>query len=619
MNPDQEAVTRISRTLRFCSVALSCVIALAAIAPVSHAQLRVNQPPVLSGGEWNADAQYRTRQRQFDALIFDADRLSDAHVQWFPLTLDEEDRLRTGDDCASCGGGLESETIGINVSANVRVDFQHVDLTKLSTTGRTESSGLLRKSEDDRLVWTTAIHTPDAGAIKLRLDEVQLPNSVELYVYNQAQSIFGPYSAQDIDGLGGIWTNLLSGEALYIELRTVGAATQDDLDHTSFVLADVAHFSQASLQSELFARVQPDIQQEASSTTIQTKDASCYDTSDWSLIDYARKAIAYMIFYREGEWKACTGGLMANTRNDTSKQYFLSAEHCINSQTQANTLECVWRYQTTSCDLQYVHGFNYDHLPRTRGATLLASDRRGDYGFLRLSESPPAGSIYLGWNSVNDYTRDIGSDFRVLSHPRSRPLSYSKHTANGSILCAGVEKISAANNLGMAAKGSSGAPVMLVSDQVIGLASAVCCNSPPDSSTGECAAGWEDDPSKHYLTVGSFYHIYPSIRQWLAPDVGDDFNPTSGCNMSSIAGPGGNGFTDGLESFAASFGMVIMVFFALRRKSARHPFGVRTPISLPYRNAIFRLATPLNRRPEKVPTVFIQGKSGTENSALAPP
>ena len=126
----------------------------------------------------------------------------------------------------------------------------------------------------------------------------------------------------------------------------------------------------------------------------------------------------------------CTGTLLNNVAQDRTP-YFLTANHCVNSQAVAQTVEVYWFYQTTSCNSGVLR--NWVHSPP--GANLLATQSSNDFALLRLQNNAPAGALFSGWTSAAQST---GTGVFGLHHPGGYippDLPSYLRRAGGSITC----------------------------------------------------------------------------------------------------------------------------------------------------------------------------------------
>jgi len=60
-------------------------------------------------------------------------------------------------------------------------------------------------------------------------------------------------------------------------------------------------------------------------------------------------AVARIIFTRDGSSYACSGTLVADTDTASVVPYFLTANHCISTQTSASTMQSYWFYRSSAC------------------------------------------------------------------------------------------------------------------------------------------------------------------------------------------------------------------------------------------------------------------------------
>lgn len=107
-------------------------------------------------------------------------------------------------------------------------------------------------------------------------------------------------------------------------------------------------------------------------------------------------AVARMVFTQGGSSYLCTGTLLNNS-NVPRRHLFWSANHCISTQTVANTLQTYWFYEAASCG-----GSTVATRARTLtgGATLRHNNTSRDTLLLELKTAPPSGATYAGWSSA---------------------------------------------------------------------------------------------------------------------------------------------------------------------------------------------------------------------------
>lgn len=111
----------------------------------------------------------------------------------------------------------------------------------------------------------------------------------------------------------------------------------------------------------------------------------------------AEKAVARMVFTKGGSSYLCTGTLL-NNANSPRRHLFWSANHCIGSQTVANTLQTYWFYKATTCNGATV---NPGARTLTGGAYLRHNNSQRDTLLLELKTAPPSGAVYASWTSAS--------------------------------------------------------------------------------------------------------------------------------------------------------------------------------------------------------------------------
>jgi hypothetical protein len=120
-------------------------------------------------------------------------------------------------------------------------------------------------------------------------------------------------------------------------------------------------------------------------------------------------AFARIVFTEGGATYACNGMLVADRDPETMIPFFLTARHCISSQSAASTVQPFWPRNPVACDAGSV-----TLTPGGQGATLLHGDAGSDLSLIRLQQAPPVGASYAGWvvaaSAANpqDATREAG-------------------------------------------------------------------------------------------------------------------------------------------------------------------------------------------------------------------
>ncbi len=236
-------------------------------------------------------------------------------------------------------------------------------------------------------------------------------------------------------------------------------------------------------------------------------DATCYSNT---AINGAKDGVAHMQFVSGLYVYICSGGLLNDTVTATFEPYFLTANHCISTASEASSLECYWQFKTSTCG-----GACYNPVgavPRTLGADILRTSATSDYCFLKLRQNPPSGSTFLGWTSAAVAFSNGTTLYRV-SHPQGAPQAYSRHQVSTSKGTCGAwprgNWIYSQDMEGATEGGSSGSPVLNSSGQVVGQLS------------GGCGYNLNDvcDSVSNATVDGAFAAYYSQVSQWLDPST----------------------------------------------------------------------------------------------------
>ncbi|MEJ5151818.1 trypsin-like serine peptidase [Comamonas sp. MYb396] len=158
----------------------------------------------------------------------------------------------------------------------------------------------------------------------------------------------------------------------------------------------------------------------AGATEADPLESCRMDVSCTSNYQTERNAVAQMVYTQEsGQSYLCTGTLLNNPKADFVP-YFLTANHCISTQSVASTLQTRWFYHASSCNSGVPSA---QSARRSAGATLLHATATTDSALLRLNEMPPAGVDYAGWDATNLAPK--GQAIYGLHHPGGDLLKYS--------------------------------------------------------------------------------------------------------------------------------------------------------------------------------------------------
>jgi len=409
------------------------------------------------------------------------------------------------------------------------VRFTGVDAALLSDNARPVGRGLLRGTPDGGFVWAAAIRSEGAAAIRVQIKGLNLSDDADLYFFNQAGQAFGPYSRKGPNGTGEFWTNTVMSPDGVVLLRHYGPNGARDLKGTSFAIESVGHVGQ-SFADQLSSRISPESFCSFNAPCIE--NASCHNGTP---AQPAKSAVALMQWIQGAFIYTCTGGLLNDSDPSGQIPYFLTANHCISQAKNATNLETYFQFSiacgSTNCPAQT----NPGGIQRL-GATIKATGTGGDFTLLQLNQTPPAGSVFLGWNSTPVANSNNTPLYRI-SHPAWAPQAYSDQTVDTSApTCTGWprgERIYSREGVGATEGGSSGSPILNASSQVVGQLSGACGTNVND----DC------DHVNNATVDGAFAFYFTSVQ----PFLGTGCTPTA-----EICTDGVDNDCDGLTDCADS-------------------------------------------------------------------
>jgi lysyl endopeptidase len=134
------------------------------------------------------------------------------------------------------------------------------------------------------------------------------------------------------------------------------------------------------------------------------------------------KSVARMVFTKGGSSYLCTGTLLNNS-NSPRKHLFWTANHCISTQSVANTLQTYWFYEVTTCNGSTVSS---SARTLTGGAFLRHNNNARDTALLELKTTPPSGAVYAGWSSAAISATNTAIE--GIHHPAGDVKKYSLGT-----------------------------------------------------------------------------------------------------------------------------------------------------------------------------------------------
>jgi lysyl endopeptidase len=331
------------------------------------------------------------------------------------------------------------------------------------------------------LISSLSIHSPEATALRVALRPQGIPEGIELRFFkpSQPEQFFGPYSSRDFVRTALFWSPVIFGDTLGVE---VYAPSEELAQALSLDLVQLSH---------IFWAFEKDLDHIGNSGRCNI-DMTCRSS------EAVKDAVAKIIYTTEGRSYLCTGTLLEDTDPQSTIAYFLTANHCINSQESADTVNSFWFFEREDCD--GVIPSSVTQL--TQGGELIRTGTETDYSLLQLHDSLPAGVFLAGWDSTS---LAQGSQVYSIHHPLGDLKKWSGGENTGFAEAGGA--VNASGNYlrvvweeGTTEGGSSGAALLDTEQRLRGKLHGgyASCSNPtaPD----------------YY---GRFDLSYPALRPWL--------------------------------------------------------------------------------------------------------
>jgi hypothetical protein len=312
---------------------------------------------------------------------------------------------------------------------------------------------------------------------------------LELRVYDPyGDAVFGPTRYPRLDDSGKFWSTVIFGDTIGLEFyipptKSGAEPSPDRMPEITDIFHMYADFA------AIFGQPEQGCMQ----------DISCMPTWQNSI---EGRAVALLM-----QSTGCTGALLNRFPTDNAP-ILMTAQHCINNQTDANNLVVVWFWETATCGGPPP---NFNNLLRNNGALLLKTHLDSDWTILGLYEPDQSGN-YCGWSS--GYWDD-NSPATGIHHPAGTVKSISFGTKVDDTDCSAVpsdEQWEVQWNSGAITGGSSGSPIFDSNRRVRGTLSCGTCVSRPGPG---CDAESMQNPCSPSGTYGRLDAAIGIVRWYI--------------------------------------------------------------------------------------------------------
>ncbi|MCS6844855.1 MAG: S1 family peptidase, partial [Caldilineales bacterium] len=193
------------------------------------------------------------------------------------------------------------------------------------------NSGRWETLADGTRLWRLRLRSAGALSLNLGFDRYVMPDGGQLLLYTpDGSAVRGPFTAADNEAHGQLWTPLLEGEEIVVEVRVPAEAAPKLELHLASVNHGFLPFGQLPTSGAC------------------NVDVVCGAADGYPQVDAWRDQIRAVAAISTGGSIFCTGFLVNNTAQDL-KPYFMTARHCGVSSSNAPSLVTYWNYQNSFC------------------------------------------------------------------------------------------------------------------------------------------------------------------------------------------------------------------------------------------------------------------------------
>lgn len=349
------------------------------------------------------------------------------------------------------------------------------------------NSGVWLMTDSGYNVWQLTIRSEGAYSLNVIFEDFKLPAGARLFLYNEKESSFlGAYTQVNNKKGGKFAVSPVRGDQLTIqyevpeELGTPNSFTVRRVNHDFVGIVK----SDRRPLGELAEDCNVDVNCNVGARFSDLKDAVCRIIVDGQEI--------------------CSGTLINNAEED-KKPYVISAAHCYDSWSLAQTTVFAFNYESPYCA-----PLDGDPVHTISGAEMKAWAQDLDISLVEMSMVPPPAfhPYYAGW----DRSETLGDTVVSIHHPKGdikkMSLSYTKpeisdfakgYTPNGFLHIKHWD-------VGVTEIGSSGGGLFNTNDQLLGTLTggAAYCKEPYNDYYARFALAWDNyaDSSrqfKHWL------------------------------------------------------------------------------------------------------------------------
>lgn len=347
-------------------------------------------------------------------------------------------------------------------------------------------------------VWRLRIFSEKAKSLNLGFAQYLMPEGAAMLIYSPDQKkVMGPFTPADNEVHEQLWTPILHGEELVIEVQ-IPVNKRPDLGlELKYVNHDFIGFGLVNASGSC------------------NLDVICGAADGWPKVDLYRDIIQAAGAYHINGISTCSGALINNARNDCTP-YYLTADHCGISNGNAASVVVYWNYQNSVCRQPNSGasgaGGDGNFNQFNTGAIFRAGYGPSDFTLIELDDPLEASHnpFLAGWNAM----RVIPDSMIGIHHPGVEEKRISFDVDPGLITGWASPQDSTHVqvsdwDVGTTEGGSSGSPLFDQDKRIIGqlTGGGAACGNNLEDQYGWMAVNWDGGGTPT-----------SRLKDWLDPD-----------------------------------------------------------------------------------------------------
>jgi lysyl endopeptidase len=329
----------------------------------------------------------------------------------------------------------------------------------------------------DLLLWRLRIASPGALSLNLGFTRYSMPSGGQLSLYTpDRREVVGPFTEADNEVHGQLWTPILLGDEIVVELALPAASLPGLELELGFINHGYVEFGVPRFPESGACNL----------------DVVCGADDGYPQVDPWRDQIRSAGPFTKNGVDTCSGALINNTAQDLTP-YYLTADHCGITPGNAPTVVVYWNYENSWCRPvdDPINGQPGDG-QRTQfnsGAFFIAGYDPSDFTLIELDDpvNPDFNPHWAGWDR-----RDIAPASAVtIHHPgvEEKRISFEDDPTSITDYLSDTPDPNGTHiriadwDLGTTEPGSSGSPLFSPEHRIIGDLTggyAACYNDEPD-------------------------------------------------------------------------------------------------------------------------------------------